>query len=374
MTNIEKAVQFLFYNSNDGKIRVQVILGDETVWLTRKGMSEIFNTSVENIRQHIKNIYESSELDEDSTCKKILQVQKEGGRSVKRPIDFYNLDAIIAVGYRVNSYQATQFRIWATSVLKEYLIKGFALDDERLMQGKTLFGKDYFDELLERIREIRSSERRFYQKITDLYSTAIDYDKNSPITHEFYATVQNKLHWAIHNHTAAELVAERSDYENLNMGLTTWKNVKIGGKVMKSDVSVAKNYLTKGEISELNRVVTMYLDFAENMATRRKQMTMVEWVGRLDAFLSFNEYKILTDAGRISHKIAKQKAENEYIRFRIIQDKEFISDFDKMVGEIKSSGKLPKKTNTEGALIESNLSDHNKKLKKALDYNPKEKK
>ncbi len=373
MTNLERVAQFLFYNSGDGKIHVQVILGNETVWLTRKSMSEIFNTSIENIRQHIRNIYESNELNEVATCKKILQVQKEGERKVKRPIDFYNLDAIIAVGYRVNSYEATQFRIWATNVLKEYLIKGFALDDERLKQGKTLFGKDYFEELIERIREIRASERRFYQKITDIYAQcSIDYDPHSPITQTFYATVQNKLHFAITHNTAAEIISKRANHKLPYMGLTSWKNEAVGGKIMKLDVSVAKNYLNENEISELNLIVNMYLDYAELQAKKQRPMEMSDWVIRLNRFLKFNEYDILKNLGGISHKIAKKLAEKEYEKFRVIQDREFKSDFDKVVEKIKDTGKLPE---SEIEQPKEKQSDFNKSLKKALESQPpKEKK
>lgn len=363
--------EFLFYVGSDGTIKVQVIVGDETVWATQNSMSEIFGVESHTINYHLKEIYKSSELQELGTTRKIRVVQKEGGRDVGRNIDFYNLDVIIAVGYRVNSYQATQFRIWATKVLKEYLIKGFALDDDRLKQGGNLFGKDYFSELLERIREIRASERRFYQKITDLYATAIDYDKNSPITHEFYATVQNKLHWAIHHSTAAELIRSRSDADKPNMGLTTWKNAKDDGKILKSDVSVAKNYLTEEELSELNRIVSMYLDFAENMAARKKEMKMVDWVQRLDSFLDFNEYDVLKNSGRITAKLAKEFAERQYEKFRVIQDREFKSDFDKVVSKIKETGKLPESKTSKMEIPKIDLTSFDDKLKHALKFNPK---
>ncbi|GAA0733853.1 virulence RhuM family protein [Aquimarina litoralis] len=369
MGNLEEQKNFLFYSTDDGNVNIQVILDDDTVWVTQNSMADIFDTTKQNISQHLNNIYNEGELNKFATVKDILTVRKEGSRNVQRSIEFYNLDAIISVGYRVNSPKATTFRIWATSILKEYLIKGFALDDDRLKQGKTLFDKDYFDELLERIREIRASERRFYQKITDLYATAVDYDPNSQVTKDFYATVQNKLHWAIHNHTAAELISKRADSSKPNMGLTTWKNSKTQGKILKSDVSVAKNYLSQKEVGELNRVVGMYLDFAENMAERNKTMKMVDWVKRLDAFLDFNEYGVLKDSGKISAKIAKRKAEKEYDRFRIVQDKEFISDFDKVVNKIKTTGELP---NKEDIKKENELSKFNQNLKKGLNWNPKD--
>ncbi|WP_200942739.1 virulence RhuM family protein [Dyadobacter sp. Leaf189] len=334
---MEQFSNFVFYQANDGNVRVQVIVDAEaeTIWANQKTLGELFGVAKSTVSEHTANIFETNELDRASTVRKIRTVQDEGGRSVSREVDFYNLDFIIALGYRVNSFQATQFRKWATTVLKEYLIKGFALDDERLKQGKQLFGKDYFEELLERIREIRASERLFYQKITDIYATSIDYDKHSPVTQEFYATVQNKLHWAIHQHTAAELVKLRADAAKPNMGLTSWKNEKRGGKILKTDVSVAKNYLNESELSELNRIVTMYLDFAENMARRQKEMKMTDWVGRLDAFLTFNEYGILKDAGKISAVVAKKTAESEYDKFRVIQDLIYESDFDKLVKKTK---------------------------------------
>lgn len=308
-------------------------------------MSEIFDVESNTITYHLQEIFKSEELVEDSsTTRKIRVVQNEGKREVEREIQFYNLDAIISVGYRVNSYKATQFRIWATSVLKEFMIKGFALDDQRLKQGSHYFGKDYFNELLERIREIRASERRFYQKITDLYAQgSIDYDAKSPVTKEFYAIVQNKLHHAVTDQTAAEIIKSRVSASKPNMGLTTWENSP-DGKIQKTDVTVAKNYLTEDEIKELNIVVNMYLDYAELQATKKVPMKMVDWIRKLDAFLQFNEYDILTDAGKVSAKFAKELAEKEYLKFRVIQDKEFKSDFDKTVEQIKTTGKLPMRT------------------------------
>ena len=261
-------------------------------------------------------------------------VQQEGKREVSREVDFYNLDAIIAVGYRVNNYQATQFRIWATNVLKEFLIKGFVLDDERLKQGKR-FDKDYFDELLERIRAIRASERRFYQKITDLYAEAsIDYDSKAPVTQLFYKTVQNKLHWAITGQTAAEIIARRASADKPNMGLTTWKHAP-GGKILKSDTHIAKNYLNKNELENLERIVTMYLDYAENQAKRQIPMTMEEWANKLDAFLQFNEYDVLQNAGKVSAKVAKELADKEYEKFNKKQDRLYESDFDKAIKQLQ---------------------------------------
>jgi hypothetical protein len=269
-------------------------------------------------------------------------VQQEGNRKVKRNVEFYNLDAIIAVGYRVNSHQATQFRIWATKTLREFIIKGFVLDDERLKQG-TRFGKDYFDELLERIREIRASERRFYLKITDIYEQcSIDYNKDAEITQTFFKTVQNKLHYAISGKTAAQIIAERASAEKPNMGLQTWKNAP-SGKVLKGDIGIAKNYLIEKEIKELERVVTMYLDFAELQASRQIPMKMADWVTRLDAFLQFNEYQILKDAGKVSHEVALKLAEGAYAKFRIVQDRNFESDFDKEAKKLASKPKTREK-------------------------------
>ena len=372
----EQHSDFLFYQSAEGNTKIQVVVDDktETIWVTQKSMADIFDVDVSGITKHLKNIFESGELQEESN------VQKMHIANSTKPVKFYNLDVIISVGYRVNSYKATQFRVWASSVLKQYMIKGYALNDDRLKQGKNLFGKDYFDELLEKIREIRASERRFYQKITDLYAQAsIDYDPNSPVTREFYATVQNKLHWAIHQHTAAELIRERADSSKPKMGLTSYKNEKTGGKVLKSDTEVAKNYLSEEEISDLNRLVTMYLDFAENMAKRGRVMKMEDWVGRLNAFLQFNEYEILEDLGSVSAKIAKQKAHKEYEKFRVIQDKEYTSDFDETVSVIKETGKIPDPPHERFSVKKAmemlkerkqqeNLSDFNQKLKKGLEY------
>lgn len=366
---MDRKGDFLFYNSEDGKIKIQVIVEDETVWMSQKGMQRLFGASKSNVSEHLKNIFATNELDKSSTVRNIRTVQMEGERKVKRNVIFHNLDCIIALGYRVNSLQATQFRRWATGILKEYLLKGFVLNDERLKQGSQMFGKDYFDELIERIREIRASERRFYQKITDLYAQcSIDYEANSKITQDFYATVQNKLHWAIHNNTAAELISKRADSTKPKMGLSSYKNSKKDGKILKGDVVIAKNYLREDEIRELNRVVTMYLDFAENMASRHRQMRMVDWIERLDSFLEFNEYSVLKNQGRISAKRAKKIAENEYSKYRVIQDREFESDFDKVVKEIKETNKLP----SEKKIIKKEPTDFDKKIDQALNWNPKE--
>ena len=294
----------------DGALRLQVRLDGQTVWLTQAGMAELFQTTPQNITIHIKSIYADAEQDEAATCKDYLQVRMEGGRQVKRTLKHYNLDMILAVGYRVRSHRGTQFRQWATTRLSELLIKGFTLDDERIKAGRTI-GQDYFDELLERIRDIRASERLFYQKITDIYVTSIDYDPKEEISQTFFATIQNKLHWAIHGHTAAEIIAGRADAGKPHMGLTTWKNAP-DGPIRKADVTVAKNYLNEEEIKELNRIVTMYLDYAEDQARRQRPMHMRDWIAKLDAFLQFNERNILTHAGKISHQLASEHAEEEF--------------------------------------------------------------
>ena len=311
---------------------MEVTFSHDTFWLTQKRMAELFGCTADNISLHLKNIFADEELDMVSVTEEFSATAADG-KSYKTK--FYNLDAIIAVGYRVNSKEATQFRIWATKVLREFITKGFVLDDERLKQGSR-FGKDYFDELLERIREIRASERRFYQKVTDIYEQcSIDYIADSEITQLFFKTVQNKLHWAITGKTAAEIVADRASARDPNMGLQTWKNAP-KGKVLKSDVIVAKNYLSEKEIKELERVVTMYLDYAENQAARQIPMKMTDWVEKLDAFLQFNEYQVLKDAGKISHEVAKRLAEKEYDSFRVDQDQKFESDFDKEVKRIEA--------------------------------------
>jgi hypothetical protein len=327
--------EFLLYTSPDGAVRAQVLFRDETAWLTQKALAELFGVKVPAIAKHLKNIFESGELDEGSVVS-ILETTAADGKSYKTR--FYNLDAIIAVGYRVNSYQATQFRIWATRTLREFMIKGFVLDDERLKQGKTAFGKDYFEDLLERIREIRASERRFYQKITDIYALSVDYDPEASITREFFATVQNKLHWAIHGRTAAEIIYGRADAAKPTMGLSTWKNAP-HGPIRRADVTVAKNYLSEAEIRELNRVVTMYLDYAEDQARRHKPMHMADWAKKLDAFLRFNERDILTHAGKISQQMAEERAFTEFEKYEVesrrLKATRSTCDFDRFVEDTK---------------------------------------
>jgi len=338
--------EILLYSTPEKSETVEVYYEGDTFWLSQKKMAELFQVESHTITYHLKEIFKSKELSETATARKFRVVQSEGGRDVSRDIDFYNLDAIIAVGYRVNSKEATAFRIWATNTLREFIIKGFVLDDERLKQGAKI-GKDYFDELLERIREIRASERRFYQKITDIYAEcSIDYDANAETTRNFYRMVQNKLHWAITGKTAAELISERADATKPNMGLTTWKKAPVG-KIMKSDVSIAKNYLSADELTALSRIVTMYLDYAENQASRNIPMTMKEWVEKLDGFLKFNEYVVLGDAGKVSHEIAVSLAEKEFDTFRVIQDASFESDFDKAVRKLTGKVQRGKKKKGE---------------------------
>ena len=321
---------FVFYTTPDGSINIEVFVKDETVWLNQKKMSELFDVQIPAISKHLSNIFEEGELVEEAVVS-ILETTADDQKTYKT--QYYNLDAIISVGYRVNSKKATEFRKWATTVLRDYIIKGFAIDDELLKNG-TRIGKDYFDELLERIRDIRASERRFYQKITDIYSTAVDYDPQAETSQVFFKTVQNKLHFAIHGQTAAELIAERADSTKPRMGLTTSKSGP-KRKILKSDVSVGKNYLKEEELKELNRVVTMYLDYAESQAERGRVMTMMEWKNRLDGFLEFNEYEILDNPGKVSMEAAKKLAESEYEKYKPIQDKQFKSDFDDFVGEVQ---------------------------------------
>lgn len=323
--NLEQS-DFLLYTAPDGEVKIEVFFAEETVWLTQKRMAELFGVDVRTVSEHLQNVFSSGELERDPTIRKIRIVQDEGGYDVRRNVDFYNLDAIISVGYRVNSVQATQFRIWATKTLRQFIIKGFALDDERLKNGQH-FGKDYFDELLERIREIRASERRFYQKIADIYATSMDYSKDAPLTKEFYAVVQNKLHWGITGKTAAEIVYSSADANKPYMGLTSWKNAP-SGKILKSDTKIAKNYLDKKQIGELERLVSAFLDLAENRASRQIVMKMNDWAGFLDRFLNLSEYPVLESGGKISHAQAEQKAGKEYDKFRPIQDRNFVSDFD----------------------------------------------
>lgn len=326
--------KFLLYTAPDGAVKVDVFFKEETVWLTQKALAELFAVKVPAINKHLKNIFESGELSREATISKMEIVRSEGGREVTREVEFYNLDAIIAVGYRVNSYQATQFRIWATKTLKEFIIKGFVMDDERLKQGKRVFGKDYFDELLERIREIRASERRFYQKITDIYALSVDYSGDAPMTKEFFATVQNKLHWAITGQTAAEKIYASADATKIYMGLTTWKHAP-AGKILKSDVTVAKNYLSENHVKELNRIVSAYLDLAESRAERGILMKMADWIKFLHDFLELSSHPILQDKGKVSALEAKLKAEEEYEIYRQRQDAEYLSDFDREVKRIE---------------------------------------
>ena len=302
--------EIVLYQGEDGRSRIQVRLDSGTVWLTQRLLAELYQVSVPTINEHLGNIFAQQELDPEATIRKFRIVQLEGKREVARLVDHYNLDVILAVGYRVRSHRGTQFRRWATERLSEYLVKGFVLDDERLKEGRTL-GADYFDELLERIREIRASEKRFYQKIRDLYALSVDYDPNTAETKELFQIVQNKLHWAITGSTAAEIIAERANAGKPNMGLTTWK----GAKVRRGDVTVAKNYLNDGEIRQLNRIVTMYLDYAEEQAERRQPLYMRDWRAKLDAFLAFNERDILKDAGRVSAEVAQKLALDEYEKF-----------------------------------------------------------
>ena len=320
----------IIYKTSTGNISVQVQYEDGTFWLTQKRMAELFGVEVNTINYHLKEVFKNGELQENSVIRKI-RITAADGKNYQT--NFYHLDAIIAVGYRVNSYQATQFRIWATNTLREFIIKGFVLDDERLKNGQA-FGKDYFDELLERIREIRASERRFYQKITDIYALSSDYDKNSPITKDFFTTVQNKLHWAITGKTAAEIIYTSADATKLYMGLTTWKQAP-DGKILKSDVTVAKNYLSKAHVETLNRLVSAYLDLAEDRAKRNTLTTMQQWVDFLDRFLELSDYPILADNGKVTALEAKLKAEQEYEVFRKTQDDNYLSDFDKEIKKLK---------------------------------------
>jgi len=326
--------EFLLYKTANGDVKVDVLLQNETIWMPQKKIAELFDVQRPAITKHLKNIFERGELDEKVVCS-ILELPTQHGAITDKiqnnPTKFYNLDAIIAVGYRVNSKRATQFRIWATAVLKEFIIKGYTMDVERLKNPQALFGKDYFKEQLEKIRDIRSSERRLYQQITDIYAEcSIDYDYESEITKVFFATVQNKLHWAITKQTAAEIIVSRADHQKEKMGLTSWKNSP-DGKIRKSDVTIAKNYLSEEELKPLNRIVSMYLDYAEDQAERGIVMTMKDWAEKLNAFLQFNQKEILQNAGQVSAEIAKAFAEKEYDNYKPIQDTLFESDFDKMI-------------------------------------------
>jgi len=323
--------QFLLYEAEDGRIKIDVRLADETVWLTQQHIAELFQTTVPNISMHIRNVYDEGELSPQATVQKFLTVRREGNRDVQRNLEYYNLDMIISVGYRVKSHVATRFRIWATQQLREYIVKGFVLDDERLKNPDQPF--DYFDELTRRIQDIRTSERRFYQKITDIYATSIDYDPTLEISIQFFKTVQNKMHWAITGQTAAEIIDARADADKANMGLTNWR----GAKVRKQDVTVAKNYLDAEELAALNNLVEQYLIFAEGQAMRRTPMHMADWIHKLDAFLNINDREILTHAGKISHDMACQLASEAYEKFslkRIAEQDLSASDFDNLIHQL----------------------------------------
>ena len=331
--------EFLLYATPNGKVKVEIFLHNENVWLTQAKIAELFGVDRSVVTKHLQNIFTEGELNKKLTCAKIAQVQKEGQRQVKRDVEFYNLDAILSVGYRVNSKQATLFRIWATERLKEYIIKGFTMNDEKLKDPYNIFGKDYFEEQLARIRDIRSSERRFYQKITDIYAQcSADYDPNEEITKQFFATVQNKLHFAISGQTAAEIIYNRVRNDKSYMGLTTWKNAPKGA-IRKTDVIIAKNYLSEKELDSLNRIVTMYLDYAEMQAQKGVAMYMKDWVKKLDAFLQFNEKDILQDSGKISHEVAESLALGEYEKYKKVQDKSYISDFDRLAKKLLKKAK-----------------------------------
>lgn len=333
------AAEYLTYVASVGNQQdsIEMRYEDENIWLTQKMMATLYDVDVRTINEHIKKIYSDSELEEDATIRNFRIVQTEGSRQVTRDTKHYNLQMIIAVGFKVNSERAVQFRKWVNQIAKNYTIKGWVMDDERLKRGTYLTEK-YFDEQLERIREIRASERKFYQKITDLYATAIDYDKNSATTRRFYATVQNKMHYAVHGHTAAELILERADHTKEHMGLTTWADAP-DGKIKKSDVTVAKNYLSQDEMKQLNRMVTAYLDFAENMTLRHIPLTMQDWEKRLNGFIEMFDYGILQDADKVSAEIAKLHAETEFEKYRVIQDRLFMSDFDKYMLELEENAK-----------------------------------
>jgi len=339
--------QIAFYQSADSSVNIEVLYAKENIWLTQKKMSELFSCSADNISLHLKNIYQEAEVDQKATTEDFSVVQKEGGREVQRKVKMYSLEAIIAVGYRVNSERGTQFRQWATGILKNYIHKGYVLDNNRMKYGSR-FSTRYFDELYEEIKDIRTSERRIYQKITDIYATAIDYSAKAQESKEFFATVQNKLHFAITGKTAAEIIKERVNSKKDKMGLTSWKRAP-QGKIMPSDIIIAKNYLDKKEIEQLNNIANMYLDYAEMQASRGRAMTMKDWVIKLDAFLKFNEEDILTNAGKVSHEVAEALAFKEYEKFRIKQDKNYVSDFDRdLVEKLKDRGKIRSKKINKG--------------------------
>lgn len=323
--------EFLIFELQSKQDSIAVRYEDETIWLTQKMMATLFDVTAPTINEHLKNIFASGELDEKATIRKFRIVQTEGTRQVNREVDHYNLDAVISVGYRVNSIRATQFRRWATQVLKQFAIRGYVIDRKRMENG-TALGEDYFERLLEEIREIRLSERRFYQKVTDIYATSVDYDAKSPISQKFFATVQNKMHYAVTGHTAGELIKERADSQKPNMGLTSWEGSP-EGKILRTDVAVAKNYLKKEELESLGRIVSSFLDLAEDFAKRKIPMTMEDWAGKLDSYLQLAGRGVLRNAGSVSHKDAVLYAESEFEKYRIVQDKLFESDFDKFVEE-----------------------------------------
>lgn len=324
--------EFLTFITEGKEDGIQVLYKDETIWATQKAMAELFDCSTDNIGVHLKNIFTSNELDKEATTEKISVVQKEGKRDVNRASTFYNLDAIISVGYRVNSVRATQFRQWCTFVLRQFAIRGYVIDKKRMENG-SFIGEDYFEHLLAEIREIRLSERRFYQKLTDIYATAIDYNKSAPTTRLFYKKVQNKMHYAVHGHTAAELIVERANASKEHMGLTTWENAP-DGKIVKPDVSVAKNYLKQTELEDMGRLANAVLDMAERMARRHIPMTMEDWAKRIDLILEAGGDAVLNNAGHITAEFAKQFAESEFEKYRVIQDKNFSSDFDRFIGDV----------------------------------------
>ncbi|MEE1059493.1 MAG: virulence RhuM family protein [Treponema sp.] len=334
------AGEYLTYIASTGTSSdsIEVRYEDENIWLTQKMLARLYEVETNTINYHIKKIFEDKELDENSTIRNFRIVQTEGSRQISRDVVHYDLQMIIAVGFKVNSARAVQFRKWVNKIAKDYTIRGYVLDKERFMQSNMPLTDEYFEHLLEDIREIRMSERRFYQKITDIYATSIDYDKSSKTTHDFFANVQNKLHWAIHKHTAAELIMERANATKPNMGLTSWRKAP-DGKIEKSDVSIAKNYLEKEELENLQRIVAMYLDYAEFQAKNKNPMTMEDWANRLNRFLEFNEQEILQDNGRVTHEIAKAFAENEYEKFRLIQDKNYKSDFDNFLLDLENEAK-----------------------------------
>ena len=334
--SIDRELEMILYSTPESDVTVSAIIEEETLWLSQNAMAELFDSSKQTISYHLSNVFSEHELEKDAVVKEFLTTATDGKNY--RTLH-YNLDAIISVGYRVNSKKATAFRKWATSVLNEYIRKGFVMDDDRLKQGTALFGKDYFKELLERVRSIRASERRIWQQITDIFAEcSIDYDKNSATTRRFYATVQNKMHYAVHGHTAAELIVERADHEKEHMGLTTWADAP-EGKIKKSDVTVAKNYLSQDEMKQLNRMVTAYLDFAESMTLRHIPLTMQDWEKRLNSFIEMFDYGILQDAGKVTAEIAKLHAETEFEKYRVIQDRLFMSDFDRYMLELEENAK-----------------------------------